>query len=39
MSTEQLQERIEQLAGQAVPNEADENEPQPQESGEAQKKT
>ena len=39
MSTEQLQERIEQLAGQAVPNEADESEQQPQESGEAQKKT
>jgi Mg-chelatase subunit ChlI len=39
MTTEQLQERIEQLAGQSVPNEADESEPQPQESGEAQKKT
>ncbi len=38
MTTEQLQERIEQLAGQSVPNEADEGEPQPQES-EAQKKT
>ncbi|GAB4416693.1 MAG: hypothetical protein Kow002_02660 [Anaerolineales bacterium] len=38
MTTEQLQERIEQLAGQAVPNEADENQEQ-QESQEAQKKT
>jgi len=38
MTTEQLQERIEQLAGQAVPNETDENQQQPQES-EAQKKT
>jgi hypothetical protein len=34
-----LQERIEQLAGQAVPNEADESETQQQESAEAQKKT
>ncbi len=39
MSSEQLQERIEQLAGQSVPNEDDDGEPQPQESGEAQKKT
>jgi Mg-chelatase subunit ChlI len=39
MSSEQLQERIEQLAGQSVSNEDDEGEPQPQESGEAQKKT
>jgi Mg-chelatase subunit ChlI len=39
MTTEQLQERIEQLAGQAVPNEADESENQQQESAEAQKKT
>jgi len=39
MSTEQLQERIEQLAGQAVPNEEDEGEPQPKESGAEQKKT
>jgi len=39
MSSEQLQERIEQLAGQAVPNESDESEPQPQESAETQKKT
>jgi len=38
MTTEQLQERIEQLAGQAVPNESDESQQQPQES-EAQKKT
>jgi Mg-chelatase subunit ChlI len=38
MTTDQLQERIEQLAGQVVPNEADESQPQPQES-EAQKKT
>ena len=39
MSTEQLQERIEQLAGQAVPNEEDESEQQQQESGTEQKKT
>ena len=39
MTTEQLQERIEQLAGQSVPNEADEGENQQQESAEAQKKT
>ncbi|MGD8405962.1 MAG: ATP-binding protein [Anaerolineales bacterium] len=39
MSSEQLQERIEQLAGQSVSNEDDDGEPQPQESGEAQKKT
>jgi Mg-chelatase subunit ChlI len=38
MSTEQLQERIEQLAGQVVPSEAEESERQPQDS-EAQKKT
>ena len=38
MSTEQLQERIEQLAGQAVPND-EQGEQQEQESGEAQKKT
>jgi len=38
MTTEQLQDRIEQLAGQAVPNETDESQQQPQES-EAQKKT
>ncbi len=38
MSTEQLQERIEQLAGQAVPSESEESERQPQDS-EAQKKT
>lgn len=39
MSTEQLQERIEQLAGQAVPNDDAEAEKQPQESGAEQKKT
>lgn len=39
MSTEQLQERIEQLAGQAVPNEDDGSEQQQQESGAEQKKT
>ena len=39
MSTEQLQERIEQLAGQAVPNEDDDSEQQKQESGAEQKKT
>jgi len=39
MSSEQLQERIEQLAGQSVPNDDDNGEPQPKESGEAQKKT
>jgi hypothetical protein len=39
MSTEQLQERIEQLAGQAIPNEDEQSEQQQQESGEAQKKT
>jgi Mg-chelatase subunit ChlI len=38
MTTDQLQERIEQLAGQVAPDEADESQPQPQES-EAQKKT
>ena len=39
MSTEQLQERIEQLAGQAVSNEDDDGDSQPQESGAEQKKT
>lgn len=39
MSAEQLQERIEQLAGQAVPNEEDESEGQQQESGAEKKKT
>ena len=34
MTTEQLQERIEQLAGQSVPDESDESQPQPQESEE-----
>jgi len=38
MSSEQLQERIEQLAGQSIPSEAEESERQPQDS-EAQKKT
>jgi Mg-chelatase subunit ChlI len=38
MSIAQLQERIEQLAGQAVPSESEESERQPQDS-EAQKKT
>jgi len=39
MSSEQLQERIEQLAGQAVSNDDEQSEQQQQESGEAQKKT
>jgi Mg-chelatase subunit ChlI len=39
MSSDQLQERIEQLAGQAVSNEDEQSEQQQQESGEAQKKT
>ena len=39
MSSEQLQERIEQLAGQAVPNQDEEGEQQEQESGAEQKKT
>jgi Mg-chelatase subunit ChlI len=39
MTTEQLQERIEQLAGQSVPTETDESQPQPQESQAEQKKT
>jgi len=38
MGSEQLQERIEQLAGQSVPNESEESERQPQDA-EAQKKT
>jgi len=38
MTTDQLQERIEQLAGQAIPNETEESQEQSQES-EAQKKT
>jgi len=39
MGTEQLQERIEQLAGQSVPNEDGADEQQQQESGAEQKKT
>jgi Mg-chelatase subunit ChlI len=39
ITSEQLQERIEQLAGQSAPNEAEESESQQQESNEAQKKT
>jgi Mg-chelatase subunit ChlI len=39
ITSEQLQERIEQLAGQSVPNESEESESQQQESSEAQKKT
>ena len=39
MTSEQLQERIEQLAGQSVQAEADESQPQPQESQAEQKKT
>lgn len=38
MTTEQLQERIEQLAGQSVPTEADESQPQPQEAPAEEKK-
>ncbi len=39
MSSDQLQERIEQLAGQAVPNEEEEDEQQQQESDAEKKKT
>jgi Mg-chelatase subunit ChlI len=39
LRTEQLQERIEQLAGQAVPEEGDDSEQQEQESGAEKKKT
>jgi Mg-chelatase subunit ChlI len=39
ITSEQLQERIEQLAGQSAPNGAEESEPQQKESAEAQKKT
>ena len=39
MSTEQLQERIEQLAGQAVPNDDDSSPQESQESSAEQKKT
>lgn len=40
ITSEQLQERIEQLAGQAMPSEgAEESQPQPQESASEQKKT
>jgi hypothetical protein len=38
MTTEQLQERIEQLAGQSVPSEAEE-EPESQQSKAEEKKT
>lgn len=39
MTTEQLQERIEQLAGQAVQTETDESQPEPKDSAADQKKT
>jgi Mg-chelatase subunit ChlI len=39
MTTDQLQERIEQLAGQSVPAEADDSQPQPQDPASEQKKT
>ncbi len=39
MTTEQLQERIEQLAGQAVPNETEEQESESQQGQPAEKKT
>jgi Mg-chelatase subunit ChlI len=39
MTTEQLQERIEQLAGQSVPAEADDSQPEPQDPANEQKKT
>jgi Mg-chelatase subunit ChlI len=39
MTSEQLQERIEQLAGQSASNEAEESESQQKEANEAQKKT
>jgi Mg-chelatase subunit ChlI len=39
MTTDQLQERIEQLAGQSVPAEADDSQPQQQDPASEQKKT
>ncbi len=39
MTTEQLQERIEQLAGQSLPTESEEGQPQPQDTSSEQKKT
>ncbi|GAB4504752.1 MAG: hypothetical protein Fur0043_17460 [Anaerolineales bacterium] len=39
MTTEQLQERIEQLAGQATPGETEEGQPQPQNAAAGEKKT